>query len=109
LFGFVDNAHAAAADFPKNAIIAELLEPVRGGGGGGRSDGAQIIPSMLDLDQGGQQLPQGVRQLRVAIDVFLDRWPFAPSMARRNLLGDFIEERIVKRSGVGHGKSVPCR
>jgi hypothetical protein len=97
LLGLVDHPHAAAADLAEDAEVADLAQGRRRPG---RFVSALVLADLLGLlepDHRREQVADLFGQLRVAIDVFLERRPFATPEAFREFLRQLIEQVILSR------------
>ena len=95
LLGLVDDAHAAAADFAQDAVIAETFRvldrpPAQGRGRSGQRARLAVGGDLLHHDQRGEQIADLVGVLRVAGDEFGERRPLAPAVALDELLGQLF-------------------
>ena len=54
-----------------------------------------VFPDLLDLDHGREQLADVVGQLGMAVDVLLERRPFAGPVPRGELVGEPGEQDVV--------------
>ena len=111
LLGLVDDAHAPRADLAEDAEVAEL--PQRGSGGCRRLLGGllMVFLDLLDLDHGGEELADVLRQLGMAVDVFLEARPFAGSIACGEIVGESGQQHVVGgavRSLVRHFRVLPA-
>ena len=84
LLGLVDDAHAAAADFAEDAVVAQTLQPrccVNGHAAGGVvwTVGAEVFHA----DQHGEDVADLVGDLGVAAAILLERRPLAAALTPR--------------------------
>ena len=96
LDGLVDDAHAALAEATQDAELAHTRGVARLGGGrviAGLRDRFRL--ELLHLDQRGEQLADGLGQVRVAIGVLGQPGTFAAAKAGNELLGETIERIAV--------------
>jgi hypothetical protein len=108
LFGLVDDAHAAAADLAQDAVVAQSLQAATLGQR--RVRAGEVVArrlELLDLEEGGEQVADGVGQFGMALGVLGQRGPFATAVALDEFLGQLLQQ-VAARSGVGHG-GTPAR
>jgi hypothetical protein len=96
LLGLVDHPHPATADLAEDPVVADLA---KAGVGGRRRVAVGVVLRLLDLDQGREHLPDLRGHLRQPIDVLLHARPLAAAIALGELLGEFVEPPVVKRTG----------
>jgi hypothetical protein len=96
LLGLVNDAHAAPANFAQQAKVADLLRrrrhPVH--------RFAAVLLRLLNVGQSGEYLTDVVGQVRMTVDVLLQRRPLAAPVALDELLGEVVEQLNVPGGGV---------
>ncbi len=104
LLGLVHHPHPAPADLTEDPVVTDLPQRWNRGPGilGLLLLGRPDAVGLLHLDQRREQLADVVGQVRVAVDVFLERGAFAAAVAGGEFLGQLIEQVILPRLGDRH-------